>query len=99
MFLTKLFFVNVFDATFFWYIFDKTFFFTFLRKLFFLTSFGEKSFGELHLAKLHLALPSDWLRQSIPFARFYTGYASDIDFLKRLDRQTHKQTLAQLYYR
>ena len=55
------------------------------------TSFGKKSFGELHLAKLHLAFHG--------FARFYPGYDSGIDFFKRLDRPTHKHTLAQLYHR
>ena len=52
---------------------------------------GETLFGELHLTKVHLA-KIGYTNPFPGFARFYTGYASGIDFFKRLDRHTHKQT-------
>ena len=101
-FQMKLLFLTSFFMKLFFYVFDKTFFcFRFGRNSLFFV-FDETSFGKLHLTKLHLA-KIGYTNHLSGFTRFYTGYASGIDFFfKRLDRQTNnhtnKHTLAQLYY-
>ena len=71
----------------------------FLAKILFY--FAKLHFGEVHSAKLHLAkLHLAWIGYTnlFPvFARFDTGSASGIAFIKQLDRHTYRHTNAQFY--